>query len=116
MSEDEELSRTLISGSDWILNYNPKAPGRVKQISFNADGSIGLGKNDNETTWRAKNGLLEILNSKNQIFSRFLYDGASNTFAHTNDDDTLSIKSQQIFSNKDGILGTTVTGSSQIKK
>jgi len=101
ISEDEELKRVLLSGSDWMLNYNPKAPGRVKQISFDRDGSIGLGQNDNETAWRIRNGLLEILNSKNQVFSRFSYDNATNTLSHTNDEDTLSIRNQRIFSRSD---------------
>jgi hypothetical protein len=94
-STEEKILKNLMSES-WILNFNPKSPNGKKQISFRADGSIGKGKNKNESSWRIRNGLLEILDSEGRVHSRFLYAPDSGSFAHTNDLDTLSIKSQEI--------------------
>ncbi|MEA2953871.1 MAG: hypothetical protein QOJ96_3391 [Alphaproteobacteria bacterium] len=108
-SEDEALFQTLISNDDWILIFNPNSPNGMKSISFNADGTIGLGKNNNEATWRIKNGLLEILDLKDLIFSRFSYDSSSHIFSNTNDHDTRSLRSQLIVRNKDGLVRTAAT-------
>lgn len=111
-SEDEELSKRLASpDEEWVLVFNPENPGGIKRISFRPDGSIGLGKNEHETTWRIKNGLLEILNAQDQFHSRFEYHPSSNSFQHTNDADTQSIRSQRIVSNKDGIVRAPVISS-----
>jgi hypothetical protein len=103
-TEDEKLSKLLVSNDEWVLNYNPKNSNAVKMMSFDPDGEVLIGKNDNEASWRVKNGLLEFLNSKGEVFSRFQYDEATNTFNHTNDPDTKSIRSQTLSSNEDGIL------------
>lgn len=100
-STDEEISRILVGGHDWVLIFNPNTPNGRKGIGFDADGTITLGKNNNEHKWKVRNGLLEIFNSKDQVFSRFTYDKAKNVFYHTNDADTLSIRNQKIVSNAD---------------
>jgi hypothetical protein len=68
----------------------------VKDITFENEDTIGLGLNNNENKWRVRNGLLEIIDSKDRIFSRFAYDKSKKAFIHTNDSDTLSIKGQTL--------------------
>ncbi len=94
-SDDNKLMR-LVKYKVWILNYNPTSPGYEKEITFEEDGSIGMGLNNNENSWRVRNGLLEVMNSEGRVFSRFSYDDSKGQFLHTNDPDTLSIKSQTI--------------------
>jgi hypothetical protein len=81
----------------WVLNFNFSHPKGKKQIEFLPDGEIGLGKNNNETTWRLRDGFLELLNAKGQVHSRFKYIHSENKFLHTNDEDTLSLKPQEIY-------------------
>jgi hypothetical protein len=108
VSEEEELARILKSQM-WVLIFNPDSQ-RAKKITFEADRGIGTGRNNNEDTWRIKNGLLEILNNEKKVFSRFTYDKAQNSFVHTNDEDTLSIRSQRIVPTEgwSGVLHETV--------
>jgi hypothetical protein len=84
----------LLSAEPWVLVFNPQAPGGWKKISFEPDGTIGEGRNDNESRWRIQEGFLELLNSSGQIFSRFSYDKLEKIFNHTNDPDTLSLRNQ----------------------
>jgi hypothetical protein len=91
---DDQLFDALVKGS-WELVYNPDTK-KAKGISFQRGGTIGRGKNNNEYLWRVKNGNLEIINSDGMIFSRFKYIPSSQQFEHTNDEDTLSIRSQVI--------------------
>jgi hypothetical protein len=81
-----------LTNSTWKLIFNPNSPKGSKKITFDDDGPIGEGQNDNESTWRLRDGLLEILNKEGQVFSRFRYDVGERAFLHTNDDDTLSIR------------------------
>jgi len=74
----------------------PSDPGRGKKLTFLDNEEIGEGKNDNESKWRVRRGLLELLNSEGKVFSRFLYDKEKQIFVHTNDEDTLSLRSQRI--------------------
>lgn len=95
--KDSDLFSTLTS-KEWQLFFNPQFPEKFKTMRFLDNGNIeddGIpkGKN-NETTWRVREGVLEILNSQGKIFSRFRYNEDQNIFEHTNDDDTLSIRHQ----------------------
>jgi len=94
-SEDDALVN-LLRSKTWILNYNPAVKGKEKQIEFKDNDEFGIGKNNNECKWRVRDGLLEILNNEGRVFSRFSYDKGQQQFIHTNDPDTLSIKSQTI--------------------
>src|SRR2546430_1608163 len=94
-SEDERISKILMSRT-WTLVFNPQSTHGSKKITFKDNGEVGLGRNQNESTWRITNGLLEMLNSEGRVFSRFIYDKRKNEFLHTNDEDTLSIRSQEI--------------------
>lgn len=103
----ETKARTDISlvlqENQWVLIYNPArydpkiaSTSGSKPISFAADGSIGVGNNSNESRWRIQDRVLEILNSDSKVFSRFSYDEPAQTFRHTNDPDTLSLRDQII--------------------
>ncbi len=92
---DQKLIEILMFNK-WELNYNPKHPSAKKNISFSLDGSIGRGQNANEATWLVKNNILEIKNSKDLPFSRFIFNDDEFKFHHTNDEDTLSIRNQTI--------------------
>jgi hypothetical protein len=93
--DTEALILSKLIGSQWRLIFNPTSL-KSKKISFHEDGNVGDGQNNNEHTWRVRAGMLVILNSDRQIFSRFRYDEDKDCFFHTNDDDTLSIRSQRI--------------------
>ena len=73
--------------------FNPATDGS-KILTFLGDGTIGEGRNNNESTWRVSGGKVEILDSKGAVYSRFnlLHDGRS--LHHTNEDDTRSLKGQ----------------------
>lgn len=98
-SEDKlesDLQETLVNGT-WTLIFNPNAKFHGKKvISFLPTGEVGVGANRNEQTWRIRDGLLEILNESGMVFSRFRFDKTARRWTHTNDDDTLSIRSQVI--------------------
>ncbi len=93
---EERLISALLKGR-WVLDFNPKKTNGKKFISFSDDGTIGLGRNNNENAWRLNSGLLEILSSDGKVFSRFKYVENEDCFLHTNDTDTLSIKGQRIY-------------------
>lgn len=93
--EAADMASRLI-GQQWTLHFNPSAQSGKKAISFAPDGTIAIGRNDNENRWRVEEGTLELLNAAGQVFSRFRYDPSKNMFTHTNDPDTLSIRDQTI--------------------
>jgi hypothetical protein len=66
LKDDDALSRTVTSGG-WFLHYNPDDPNAKKVIIFEKDGSIGTGHNQNENSWKVRNGLLEILNDQGDV-------------------------------------------------
>lgn len=76
---------------NFIFNPNTKM---AKEITFLANGSIGLGKNDNENSWRIRRGTLEIIASDQKIYSRFRYERATGHLLHTNDPELRSIPGQ----------------------
>ena len=92
--KDLDIYSTL-NNSKWRLLFDPDRK-TSKIITFLDDGNISDGKNDNENTWRPREGLLEILNKEGKVFSRFRYNPSLGIFEHTNDDDTLSIRHQKI--------------------
>jgi hypothetical protein len=93
--DTEALILSKLVGSEWRLIFNPTSS-KSKKIIFHEDGNVGEGQNNNEHTWRIRQGMLEILCNDRQVFSRFRYDPDKGSFFHTNDDDTLSIRSQRI--------------------
>jgi hypothetical protein len=93
---DSEISEA-VKKRPYRLQFNPKN-GRdgSKIVMFGPDGKILEGGNDKESSWRARNGRLELLNSDGKVHSRFRLDLPTNLFLHTNEQDTLSIKGQYL--------------------
>lgn len=87
---------SLLLKDGWILNFNPTVQMGRKLISFNADGSIGEGKNKNEFRWQMANGMLEIIRQNNDLQNRFRYDPLGQKFLCTNDADAKGYKDQSI--------------------
>jgi hypothetical protein len=82
----------------WILNYNPKVPGKTKEISFENDGSIGEGRNPNEFKWKLSNNRqLEIYREEGKLHNKFAYDAATDQFKATQPDTKYKIEGQFIY-------------------
>jgi hypothetical protein len=92
----ERTILSVLTGTEWKLVFDPNSAKGSTKITFADGGVIDQGRNDNENSWRLRDGFLERLNSKGKIFSRFLFDEKKKCFSHTNDDDTLSLRSQRI--------------------
>lgn len=93
---DSEIS-SAIRKQPYRLQFNPKkGKNGSKLMMFGPDGKILEGSNDNEYSWQANNGKLELINKDGKVFSRFNLDLPTNLFLHTNDSDTLSIKGQYL--------------------
>jgi hypothetical protein len=93
MNQSSDLFNILIS-HHWVLVFSP--PDQSKPISFLPNGTVGDGRNQNEHTWRIQKGKLELLQEDGRVHSRFNFDKKAISFTHTNEPDTLSIKSQTI--------------------
>ncbi len=92
--KEDRIVRALTNNA-WILVFDSqKGKLGTKKIQFLSTGEIGEGKNHNESHWRLNNGLLEIINDANKVFSRFEYNSQKQEFSHTNDSDTLSLRNQ----------------------
>jgi hypothetical protein len=82
----------------WILNYNPKVPGKTKAISFEDDGSIGEGRNPNEFKWKLnKDRQLEMYSDDGHLFNKFAYDAATDQFKATQPNRKYKIEGQVIY-------------------
>lgn len=93
---DKELENYL-KGRSFKLFFNPEVgPSKSKTIVFGKTGKILTGYNANESSWRVKNGQLEIIQSDGNVHSRFRYFPKNKILLHTNDEDTKSIKGQYI--------------------
>jgi hypothetical protein len=95
VNRNREIFDSLTENS-WHFVFDAKSK-RGKSIRFCDNGEIGEGRNQNEFTWRIKDGYLEVLNSMNEIYSRFRFNKEKMMFEHTNDDDTLSLPDQYIY-------------------
>ncbi|WP_416899250.1 MAG: hypothetical protein ACMVY4_05905 [Minwuia sp.] len=84
-----------LKNQKYRLFFNPKN-NKSKIISFENDGLIGDGRNENENTWRVKNGFLEIFGEDKKIFSRFLKMKNDNQFVAIQNNDTRNIDGQFI--------------------
>jgi len=94
-SDSERQILNALSNIAFRFVFNP-ATGASKTITFLPDGTIGQGRNPNENTWRVRNGRLEILNSRGELYSRFILLKGHRSFHHTNDPDTQSIRGQYL--------------------
>jgi hypothetical protein len=80
----------------WIIIFNPRTHAQ-KPISFNPDGTIGEGKNDNEHTWKMIHGELVIFRSDELLQNRFQYDNQTDRFVSINDPSAHGLSGQIIF-------------------
>lgn len=87
--------RETVGKHRFKMVFNPTS-GLSKQVTFKPNGEIGEGRNDNENSWRAVDGRLEVLNGQGQVYSRFFLLPSGKAFHHTNDPDTISIKGQYL--------------------
>lgn len=90
---DEDLEKTIQLVS-WRLYYCIDDPSRSKVMRFVAGGGIVEGANENESSWRVRQGKLELLNSEGQVFSRFRFQRGSLMLKHTDCKDTISLPGQ----------------------
>ncbi len=72
--------------NQWSLEFRT---GASKDMQFVKGGGILGGRNNNEHTWRAKDGFLELMEVDGlTVHSRFVFDDAKSLFTQTNDRDT----------------------------
>jgi len=95
ISDLEEKIRNAVLNTRYTLVFNPIS-GRSKPLTFNANGEIAQGKNNNEHRWRISGGRLEILDNGGNVYSRFFLLPDGKSLHHTNDPDTISIKGQYL--------------------
>ena len=97
---DQESSISLedtLRSQPFRLIFNPaKGQAGSKIIIFGSSGKIIEGQNQNEHSWRIKDGKLELIQADGQVHSRFNHLTDSGLFVHTNDPDTKSIRGQVI--------------------
>lgn len=89
--------RQRLKEPGWILNYNPKVAGRTKPISFEDDGSIGEGHNDNEFKWNLVNYQLDIIAKDGALHNSFAYDADTDQFKATRPERKYKIEGQVIY-------------------
>jgi len=107
---DEELRQVRTRGNDEVdlaelllnnryrLYFNPAVPGNAKSkiMAFGKGGQILEGRNRNENSWRITGEFLELVDSEGAVHSRFYYSANNQSFYHTNDPDTGSIRKHNI--------------------
>jgi hypothetical protein len=82
--------RLLVSNERRFLFVFDVDRNGAKDITFREDGSIGLGRNNQEFTWKIRRGAMEIFASDGKIYSRFRRDRKDGILYHTNDLDLRS--------------------------
>lgn len=85
--------KSIIRGRRFVFMFNPEGR-RRKVVTFNPDGTIGEGRNNNEHTWKIKRGRLDIYGADGLLYSSFRHDVLSGKLIHTNDPNTRSIRNQ----------------------
>lgn len=90
---DEELENTIQQVS-WRLHYVPDNPDRSKVIVFEPKGEISKGANANESSWRVRQGKLEILDQEGRVFSRFKFLRGSLMLKRVRSKDLMSLPGQ----------------------
>ena len=80
------------------LFFNPNISGlkKTKIMKFGLNGTILEGRNMNESSWRISNNQLQLLNSENEVHSRFMYDSQSRRFIQVDDPESGSMKKHGI--------------------
>lgn len=92
----QETIKERLLTPGWVLVFNPQTRGH-KAISFNSDGTIGEGQNNNEFRWVMDHDLLSIVRSNGTLQNKFRYDGETDQFNSLDDPLAAGIKGQFIF-------------------
>lgn len=94
----EDIIRGAISCSKFRLFFNPNDAGHTKNkvMHFGLNGEILEGKNKNESSWKIFNNFLELIDSKDNVHSRFLYDPKQRRFSQENDPESGSMRKHGI--------------------
>lgn len=89
--------RTLIDRDrEFIFTFEIN-PEQTKVVTFNADGTVGKGRNENEFLWRVRRGAFEILGQDNRLYSRFRFErGQNDVLKRTSDPDLRSKQGQSL--------------------
>ena len=87
--------KRFIRNHRFFLVFNPDSPAKQRKlVTFQPNGLLGEGRNNNEYSWHTKRGCLEILGRDKIIYSRFRFAPSTGQLVHTNDEDTRSIRGQ----------------------
>lgn len=87
--------KRLVHNRRFNFVFNPTNPSQQrKTVTFLPNGEIGEGHHDNEHSWSAKRGRLEIFGSDGQLYSRFRFDPETGRLVNTNEPELRSIRGQ----------------------
>jgi hypothetical protein len=93
---ENRAMRRLVGGNRrFHFTFNPETRAG-KDLTFQPDGSIGEGRNNQEHSWRIRRGRVEIFAADGKVYSRFRHDRGSGLLRHTNDPDLRSIHGQYL--------------------
>lgn len=94
-SSADEISKRLRS-TPYQLIFNPKRDRATgsKPMLFGPDGKIVEGGNQNESSWRVKDGFLELLNAAGEVHNRFKADLNTGVFTTTSDSNIKALAGQ----------------------
>lgn len=82
----------LLKELEWTLDFNPNAAGARKRISFNDDGTIGDGANENECSWAIVDNFLEIYKIDGTLQNRFTVEAGGSVWRSTNDPEADAVR------------------------
>ena len=82
----------ILASELWILNYNPRSAAASKYIQFLSDGTVGEGRNENESSWAVLEGLLTIWKQDGSLQNRFRYNDAQQRFESTDEPEADAMK------------------------
>ena len=94
-AQNRAMHKLIGGGRRFRFVFNPDTQAS-KELTFLPDGSIGEGKNNQESSWRIRRGRVEIFAADGKVYSRFRHDRGSGLLRHTNDPDLRSIHGQYL--------------------
>jgi hypothetical protein len=98
VSVRSETIRDRLFEWGWELRFRPSTTGwHVKRISFNRDGTIGEGQNNNEHGWRWNGDTLELIRADGSVHNRFEYEPAHDRFFSNQPSAVHGIRGQSIY-------------------
>ena len=89
--------RTLLKDRTLYLYYKgAQDNSEYKPVTFQKNGTIGVGRNDNESSWKVLFAKLIIISSNGEDYSKFKWDQKQGKLLHTNDPKLPSVMGQFI--------------------